>query len=107
MLEFFPTGEKAKLDEKGNFEDFGADFLEEGGGGGGGPAGGKQVIDQEHPAAGLDGIDVNGDGIRAIFQIVALFVGLVRKFPFFPYRHEARLQTKSGGGGKNKPARID
>ena len=43
--ELLASGQEAELDEERDFEDFGAEFLDQGGGGGGGAAGGQQIID--------------------------------------------------------------
>ena len=48
-LELLPPGEETEFDQKGNFEDFRADLLQQRGGGGGGAAGGQQIVNQTAP----------------------------------------------------------
>src|SRR5207302_10476201 len=53
-----------------------------------------------------EGVHVNGDGVRAVFKIVALFVSFERKLALLPDRNEARAQAKRNRRGKDEPAGV-
>jgi hypothetical protein len=58
-------------------------------------------------ASWFDGVGVNGDGVRAIFEVITLFECLIRQFPTLSNGHKARLQFPCRGSGKNKASGID
>src|SRR5216117_1530518 len=50
---------------------------------------------------------MNSDGVAAVFQLVALFMGGKGKFTLFADGNKAGLELKRGGSGENEPARVD
>src|SRR5260221_13830508 len=84
ILQFVAPVEKAEFDQERYFEDFCADLMQQGGGGGGGPARGQKIINQQDAAARLDRVNMDGDGIGAVFKIITLFVSPVRELALFP-----------------------
>jgi len=77
------------------------------GGGFGGAAGGEEVVNEEDTAAGFDGVGVDGDGIGAVFEVVALLEGGVGELALLSDGDEAGLELDGGGGGEDEAARID
>jgi hypothetical protein len=106
-FQFFAAMQKVQLDEKGDFQDLRADFFKQCGGGGGGSASGEEIINQDNAAAGFNGVNVNGDGVRAVFEIVILFVNLERQLAFFANGHKTGFEAQRGGGGKDEAAGIN
>src|SRR2546425_5147317 len=99
--------EKTKFDEEGNFQDLSTEALDERSRGSGGATRGQQIVNQQHTAAGLEGVHVHRDGGSAVLEIVFFFMGLIRKLAFFSNGHEAGLEFDGGSGGKDKTAGIN
>ena len=78
-LEFFSPLEKRKLDDKGAFDDrctkLGNQFC----GRCSSAAGGYQIVGDDHPGVVWNGIDMNLERVRAIFQLITGAMSLVRK----------------------------
>ncbi len=107
VLEFLAAVKELEFDEEGNFEDFSAKLLNQSRRRRRGPAGGEEVIDEQDPAAGLEGVNVDGDRGAPVFEIIFLLVRLVRELPLFANGNEARLEFHGRGRSKDKAARID
>src|ERR1035441_8448571 len=99
--QFLPAAQKAEFDKKGDLQDLRAKPADKGGGGSGGATGGQQVVNQQHAAAGLEGIHVDSDGGRTIFQSVLLLVRLIGEFALFANGDESRLKLHRGGGSED------
>src|SRR6185436_19631986 len=102
-----PAFKSAEFDQEDKFQDIGADLFEQSRRRGSSSAGGEQIVDQKDAASWFDGIGVDGDGVRAVLEIVALFVGSIRQLAFLADRNKTRLEFQGGRRGKNETARID
>src|SRR5207249_444221 len=92
LLELFAATEKAQLDEKRNLQDVSAKSLDQRCRGGSGATGGEQIVNQQHATARLERIDVDRHSGGPIFQLVFLFVSLIRKLALFTHGYESGLQ---------------
>src|SRR6266566_3185249 len=81
-LQLFASLQKAQLDEEADLQNLPASLLHERRGSGGSAAGGQQVVHQQHAAARIEGVHVDGNGIGTVFQLVALLVSPVRELAF-------------------------
>ena len=107
IFQFVAPVQKTQFDEKSNLQNICAHFFQEFGGGGGGPARGEKIVDEQNAAAVADGIGVNGDRVRAVFEIVTFLVGGERQLALLAHGNKTALQLQRGGGGEDKSARID
>ena len=62
--------EEVELDGEGEADDFSAQLLDELDGGFHGAAGGEQVVDEDDALAGLDGVEMDFEGVGAVFEII-------------------------------------
>lgn len=107
MADFFAAVEEAEFDEEGGFEDFRAHFLQEHRRGFGGAPGGQEVVNEQDARAGFHGVGVDGDGGFAVFEGVALFVGVEGELAFLAHGHEAGVELDRGGGSEDEPAGVN
>lgn len=72
--------EEGEFDQEGNFDDLGAGFFYEVDGCSGGAASGEEVIDENYFFSGSERVNVDGDGVGAVFEVVGFFLAFLR-FP--------------------------
>src|ERR1700710_625777 len=70
FLEFGSAFEEVELDGEAQADNLSAELADELHGGLHGAAGGEQVVDDENALAGLDGVEVDLEGVGAVFQVV-------------------------------------
>lgn len=107
MLDPFAALESFEFDQEGGFDDLGPEFLQEQRGCFSGAAGGEEIVNQQHAAARLDGIDMDSDGVASIFQVVALLVRAVGELAFFADRDKPGAEAQSGGGCEDETTSVD
>src|SRR6266516_6510346 len=106
-FQLFTSLQEAQFDEEADLQNFPAGLLHERGGSGGGAAGGQQVVHQQNAAARFEGVHVNGNSIRAVFQVIALLVSPVWKLALLADWHETRPQLDRDRSGENETPRVD
>src|SRR5205807_7661245 len=67
-VQFFAAVEESELDGKGGAFDSPAELLDEFGCGAGRTTGGEQVVANDYALAGLDGVFVDFERVRAVFE---------------------------------------
>jgi len=103
----FASAQAFKLDDESRRPDVGADLTEQGQGTAGCATGGEQIVEDDHSLTGLDGIGLQLDRIRAVFQIVGVGDCLTGKLPGFPRHHEAASQLQGQRSGDQKSPAFD
>src|ERR1700682_408898 len=105
--QFFSAVEESELDGEGGAFDRAAELLDEFGGRGGGATGGEQVVANDHALAGLDGVFVDFERVRAVFQRIGDAGGFGGKLIWFSNRNETCVEPVRQSGSKNEAARFD
>jgi hypothetical protein len=106
-VEFRPPVQEREFDQERSLDNVRADFLQERNGCSGCATCRQQIVDQQHFASWLHRINMNGDRVRTVFQIVRLLVREEGKLAFLANRNKATLQPDRGRGGEYKPTRVD
>ena len=99
--------EEGQLDGKRGSFDLSAELLDEPRGCCGSAAGGEQVVADNHALAGLHGVFVNLQRVRAIFQLVRDAGGFGGQFFRLAHRDESGAEPIGERWSKNKPACFD
>ena len=63
---------------------------------------GEEVIDEDDPAAGLDGVDVDLEAVRAVLEVVVGPVDLSGELAGLSDGHEARRKGLGDGGAEDE-----
>src|SRR6266404_1029496 len=84
-----------------------AQLLDEFGGRGGRATGGEEVVADDYALAGLDGVFVDFEGVRAVFQGVGDADGFGRKLLRLSNRDKSRAKPVRQSGSKNESAGFD
>src|SRR5260370_41771480 len=93
------SGEGGRLDRA-------AQLLDEFGSRGGRAAGGEKVVADDHALAGLDGVFVDFERVRAVFQGVGDAGGFGRELLWLLERGKSPGQTGSPGGEQKRRRRA-
>jgi hypothetical protein len=105
--EFGAAFEEVELDGEGEAGDLSAELLDELDGGLHGAAGGEQVVDQDDALAGLDGVEVDLQRIRAVLQVVADAGNGRGQLLGLAHGDEAGVEAVGQRGAEDEAARLD
>src|SRR5215217_3469207 len=106
-LDQLPALEELQLDQGGDADDLAAEALDEAGRGPGGAAGGEDVVDDQDPLAGGDGVGVQLQGGGAVLELVLLGLDLVGQLAGLADGHEAGPEVVGDRRGQDEPAGLD
>src|SRR6266700_2919235 len=106
-LQFLAATQEAQFNEERDFQDLAAQPLDQHCCCGRSAARGQQVVNEQDPVAGLERVNVNGNGGCTVFEVVLLFVSLIRELSLLSNRDEASAKLHRRGGRENEPARVD
>src|SRR5207244_11508578 len=73
----------------------------------GGAAGGEHVVDDEDRVAGLEGVEVNLELSRPVFELILEGFGMPRELAGLAHGHQTGAQAVGHGRGDDEPARLD
>ena len=104
--QFIATLEEIKFYGEGDACNFSAKLLYELDGGVHGAAGGQEVVYEEDPLAGLDGVFVDFEGVGAVFEVVALRDDLGGELFGLADGDEAGVEAVGDGGGEDEAAGL-
>ena len=96
--------EEVELDGESQADDFSAQLFDELDGGLHGAAGGEEVVDEDDALAGLDGVEMDFEGVGAVFQIVRDASDGGGKLFRLAYGDEAGIEAVSERGTKDEAA---
>src|SRR5882724_2869205 len=105
--EFFAAVEEGELDGQGCAFDDAAELLDEFYSGGGGASSGEQIVADNDALAGLHGVFMNFERVRAVLERVGNAGGLGGKLLWLANGNEACAEPVGQGGGENEAARLD
>ena len=91
--ELFATAKKGQLDDERTRHDLATEALDEIDDGLGGASRGKQIVGDENPMTRSDGVFVDFQDVGAVLEIVFDTLGLGRKLPGLPNRHETGAES--------------
>src|ERR1700677_322954 len=72
-----------------------------------GSSGSQQVVDQHHPLAGRNGVQVDLQRVRAVLQIVGNASHRSRKLARLAHRHKASVQPVGQRWSKDESTRLN
>ncbi len=103
----FSAAEESQLNHEGDFEEVTSKTVDQADRGGSGPAGGEDVVDEEDPLTGANGVNVQGQGVGTVLEAVALLEGLERELSLFADGHDARPEPEGDGGSEEETTGVD
>ena len=98
-LELRRAVEEPELDQEREADDPGPEVLDQLHGRGGRPPGGEDVVDDQHPVPGLEGVLVDLDGLGPVLELVRDRATGRRQLPGLPRRDEPGPEVVGDGGG--------
>lgn len=98
--------EEAEFDQKGAGENGGTEAMAEVNGCGNSASRGEEVVDNDHPSAGLEGVGVHFQRCGSVFQIVVGRNRMGRKFAFFSDENDASAQGVGKSAPENKSSGV-
>src|SRR5207245_7112070 len=102
-----PIFEECEFDGEGRALDFAAEFLDELGGCGGGGSGGQKVVADDYAFTRFNGVFVNFECVRSVFQSVGDSGGFGGKLFRFAYGNKSRAETVSQCRREDEAACFD
>jgi hypothetical protein len=106
-FESLNAAEIGKGDHECAFDDFGACFAQELDRSLGRPSGRDEIIDQQHPLAGFDRVDVHLDTIESVLELEITPDRLGGEFARLTDWDEAEAQSIRDGCPENEASRLD
>src|SRR5215217_3176078 len=106
-LDQLSASEELELDQGGDPDDLASQPLDQTGRGPGGAAGGEDVVDDQDPLAGDDGVGVQLKGGAAVLERVLLGLDLVGQLAGLADGEEAGPEVVGDRGGQDEPAGLD
>src|SRR4029453_6498671 len=106
-LDQLPAFEELELDQGGDADDLAPRAPDQAGRGRGGAAGGEQVVDDQDPLAGNDGVGVQLEGGAAVLERVLLGLDLVGQLAGLADGDEAGPEVVGHRRGQDEAAGFD
>src|SRR5207244_13100234 len=102
-----PSLEEGELHQGGDPDDLASQTLDQPGRGPGRPAGGQNVVHDEDPVSGGDGVLVDLEHGRAVLELVLLALAVPGELAFLAHRDEASTEVIGDGRSEDEPASLD
>src|SRR5271154_4875862 len=99
--------EEGEFDGEGGAGYFAAELLDQLDGGCRGAAGGKQIVAEQHGLAGLDGVLVDFELVRAVFELVGDGGSFPGKLFGFAHGNETGAESIGERGSEDEAAGFD
>jgi hypothetical protein len=105
--EAFAAAEEVEFDSEGQAGDYAAELLDQLEGCFHGAAGGEQVVDEQDALAGLDGVEVDFEGVGAVFEVVGDAGDGRGELARLAHGDEAGVEAVGERGAEDESARLD
>jgi hypothetical protein len=101
------SAEVGQIDDERATDNLGSGLFEKLDGGEAGASGGDEIVDDDDVLASLDGVLVDLDAVRAVFERVVLADDVPRQLALLSHGDEAYRELMRDGAAQDEPARLD